>query len=87
MKFSSYCLKSEKKGLLHKFIPVYLSGLYIHIGGRLMREPIIPRRTTKKFEKGAIAVGKVNSLEKTQITKKNKKGAFTLKISFAQNTF
>lgn len=85
MKFSSYCLKSEKKGLLHKFIPVYLSGLYIHIGGRLMREPIIPRRTTKKFEKGAIAVGKVNSLEETSITKKNRKGAYTIKIIFAQN--
>jgi Mitochondrial ribosomal protein (VAR1) len=64
---------------------VYLSGLYIHIGGRLMREPIIPRRTTKKFEKGAIAVGKVNSLEETSITKKNRKGAYTIKIIFAQN--
>lgn len=71
----------------NKFInlPVYLSGLYIHIGGRLMREPIIPRRTTKKFEKGAIAVGKVNSLEETSITKKNRKGAYTIKIIFAQN--
>jgi len=64
---------------------VYLSGLYIHIGGRLMREPIIPRRTTKKFEKGAIAFGKVNSLEETSITKKNRKGAYTIKIIFAQN--
>lgn len=64
---------------------VYLSGLYIHIGGRLMREPIIPRRTTKKFEKGAIALGKVNSLEETSITKKNRKGAYTIKIIFAQN--
>lgn len=71
----------------NKFIPVFISGLYIHIGGRLMREPIIPRITTKKFEKGAISQGKVNSLEKTQITRKNKKGAFTIKITFAQNIY
>ena len=68
-----------------KSIPEFLSGLYIHIGGRLMREPIIPRKTTKKFEKGAIAFGKVNSLEETSITKKNRKGAYTIKIIFAQN--
>ena len=64
---------------------VYLSGLYIHIGGRLMREPIIPRKTTKKFEKGAIATGKVNFVDTARISKKNKKGAYTIKIAFAQN--
>jgi len=62
-----------------------ISGLYIHIGGRLMREPIIPRLTTKKFEKGAIATGKVNLLDSARITKKNKKGAYTIKIAYAQN--
>lgn len=66
-------------------IPAYMSGLYIHIGGRLMREPIIPRKTTKKFEKGAIATGKVNFVDTARITKKNKKGAYTIKIAFAQN--
>ena len=50
-----------------------------------MREPIIPRITTKKFEKGAIATGKINFLEKAQITKKNRKGAYTIKIAYAQN--
>ena len=66
-------------------IPAYISGLYIHIGGRLMREPIIPRKTTKKFEKGAIATGKVNFVDTARISKKNKKGAYTIKIAFAQN--
>jgi len=66
-------------------VPAYISGLYIHIGGRLMREPIIPRKTTKKFEKGAIATGKVNFVDTARITKKNKKGAYTIKIAFAQN--
>ena len=70
---------------LSNYIPVFISGLYIHIGGRLMKEPIIPRITTKKYEKGAIALGKVHSLDKSQITRKNKKGAFTIKITYAQN--
>jgi hypothetical protein len=75
--------QNNNKNLLT--LPVFISGLYVNIGGRLMREPIIPRLTTKKFEKGAIALGKVNNLEETQITKKNKKGAYTIKITFAQN--
>jgi hypothetical protein len=66
-------------------IAAYISGLYIKIGGRLMREPIIPRLTTKKFEIGAIATGKVNFVDSARITKKNKKGAFTIKITYAQN--
>ena len=69
------------------YIPVYISGLYFYIGGRLMREPIIPRITSKKLEKGAISSGKINSLNITQLTKKNRKGAFTLKVSLAQNLF
>lgn len=69
----------------HNFIPAYISGLYIKIGGRLMREPIIPRLTTKKFEIGAIATGKVNLVDSARITKKNKKGAYTIKITYAQN--
>lgn len=78
-------LSSINNQKLSDYIPVFISGLYIHINGRLMREPIIPRLTTKKFEKGAIATGKVSSLDKTQITKKNRKGSFTLNITLAQN--
>jgi len=68
-------------------IPSFLSGLNINIAGRLMREPIIPRKTTKFYEKGATATGKVNYLDVATITKKNKKGAFTIKISSGQNLF
>ena len=50
-----------------------------------MREPIIPRITNKKYEKGAIATGKINNLDISRITKKNKKGAFTIKIIYTQN--
>jgi hypothetical protein len=70
-----------------KFIPTFLSGLNIKIAGRLMGEPIIPRITTKVFGKGAIATGKVNYLDMARITKKNRKGAYTIKITSGQNFF
>jgi hypothetical protein len=69
------------------FIPAFLSGIKIRIGGRLMREPIIPRITTKKFERGASSPGKVNFLDTATINKKNKKGSYTIKISSGQNFF
>jgi len=65
--------------------PAFLSGLNIKIAGRLLREPIIPRLTIKKFEKGASAPGKVNMLDIQRITKKNKKGAFSITITSGQN--
>ena len=68
-------------------IPAFLSGLNIKVAGRLMREPILPRITTKVFEKGAIATGKVNYLDVASITQKNKKGAYTIKIKSGQNFF
>jgi hypothetical protein len=68
-------------------IPTFLSGIKIRIGGRLMREPIIPRISTKKFERGASSPGKVNFLDTANITKKNRKGSYTIKISSGQNFF
>lgn len=70
-----------------KIIPAFLSGLNIKINGRLMGEPIIPRITTKVFNKGASATGKVNFLDVARITKKNRKGAYTIKITSGQNFF
>jgi hypothetical protein len=69
------------------FIPTFLSGIKIRIGGRLMRESIIPRITTKNFERGASSPGKVNFLDTATITKKNRKGSYTIKISSGQNLF
>ena len=52
-----------------------------------MKEALIPRMTTKKYEKGATATGKVNYKDTSTITKKNRKGAYTIKIKTAQNFF
>ena len=69
------------------FIPTYLSGINIRIGGRLMREIDIPRKSQKRFERGARSIGKVNYLDSASITNKNRKGSYTLKISSGQNFF
>jgi hypothetical protein len=69
------------------FKPSYLSGIHIRIGGRLMRESVIPRRTTRIFERGARSIGKVNYLDTSSITNRNRKGSYTLKISTGQNFF
>lgn len=63
----------------------YLSGLNIKISGRLMREPILPRITTKNFEKGSTAIGKINYSDKARFTHRNRKGAFTITIKSGQN--
>jgi hypothetical protein len=67
--------------------PAFLSGLNIKIAGRLMGEPIIPRITRKVYANGASAIGKVNFLDVAKITKKNRKGAYTIKITSGQNFF
>ena len=67
--------------------PAFYSGLNFYINGRTMGEAIIPRMTSKSFEKGATATGKVNFLDKSSITRKNKKGAYTIKVVSAQNFF
>jgi hypothetical protein len=69
------------------FIPTYLSGINIRIGGRLLREALIPRISKKRFERGARSIGKVNYLDSASITNKNRKGSYTLKISSGQNFF
>jgi hypothetical protein len=68
-------------------IPNYISGLNLKIAGRLMREPIIPRLTTKVIIKGASSPGKVNYLDIATITNKNRKGAYTITIKSGQNFF
>nr|YP_010833311.1 ribosomal protein 3 [Agaricus bitorquis]AFP72255.1 ribosomal protein 3 [Agaricus bisporus var. bisporus H97]WFG54058.1 ribosomal protein 3 [Agaricus bitorquis] len=61
-----------------------LSGLTIRIGGRLMRQPIIPKKTVTKFEKGFTAKGKINYLDIASLTHKNRKGAFTITVKSGQ---
>lgn len=63
----------------------YLTGINIKISGRLRREPIIPKVTTKKFEKGFTAKGKINYSQMARFTHRNRKGAFSITIKSGQN--
>jgi len=63
----------------------YLTGINIKISGRLRREPVIPKVTTKKFEKGFTAKGRINYSEMARFTHKNRKGAFSITINAGQN--
>ena len=78
---------SENKIKSVNFIPSYISGVNIRIGGRLLREVVIPRISKKNFERGARSIGKVNYLDSASITNKNRKGSYTLKIFLGQNIF
>jgi len=78
----------NKEYIINNIRPnAFISGLNFYIAGRLMKEPIIPKITTKNFEKGARATGKVNFIDTSSITNKNKKGAFTIKIISGQNFY
>ena len=63
----------------------YLTGLKFKISGRLRREPVIPKVTTKIFEKGFTAKGRINYSEMARFTHKNRKGAFSITINAGQN--
>jgi hypothetical protein len=62
-------------------IPSLLSGIKLRIGGRLMTQRLIPKKTVKTIRKGTLAKGKINFLDEARYTNKNKRGAFTLIIS------
>jgi hypothetical protein len=62
-------------------IPSLLSGLNIRIGGRLLTQRIIPRKTVKTIRKGTLSKGKINFLDESRYTNKNKRGAYTLVVS------
>jgi hypothetical protein len=83
--YNSNIIKSNKAATAKATTAAYLSGLNIKISGRLMREPIIPRITTKKFEKGFTAKGKINYFDLARFTHKNRKGAFTITVKSGQN--
>ena len=63
----------------------FLSGLNININGRLLKDAIVPKNTVKYFERGASAPGKVNYSDTSFITKKNRKGAYNVKVKASQN--
>ena len=86
--------KKEKKSLDSKrqktknkilVVPSFLSGLKIRIAGRLMTQPVIPRRTVYTTFRGTSSKGKINFSDTARFTNKNKRGAYTISITAGQN--
>lgn len=81
--FKSKSNKSEDLRIL----PTFLAGIKLKVAGRLMKEKVIPRKTTKKFSKGSSSIGKINFTDTSRFTSKNRRGAFSITISSSQNFF
>jgi hypothetical protein len=61
----------------------YLSGLNVRLGGRLITEGLRPRFTVKSKQTGTLARVKVQSIEKSRFTGKNKRGAFSFTVTIS----
>lgn len=79
-------LSSTKTNKLN-IIPAFLSGINIKVAGRLLNKRIVPKKTVKTIRRGAVAKGKINSLDVARYTNKNKRGAYSITVSSGQNYF
>ena len=64
-----------------------ITGVYIKLGGRLLRGKIVPRRTVKKIQYGSLARSKSNYITSARITQKNKRGSFSFTVAIGHNFF
>jgi hypothetical protein len=78
----NFNLKGPKKVMV---LPAFLSGMKIRIAGRLLTQRVVPRKTVKTTIRGALATGKVNYSEVARLTKKNKRGAFSITVTSGHN--
>jgi hypothetical protein len=81
-------LKSITKILKkNKFIPSAISGFKFKVGGRLLTQKSVPRKTVKLISSGSLSRSKCLFVETSRFTNKNKKGAFSLTVSIGQRLF
>lgn len=78
----NFNMKGPKKVMV---LPAFLSGMKIRIAGRLLTQRVVPRKTVKTTIRGALATGKVNYSEMARLTKKNKRGAFSITVTSGHN--
>jgi hypothetical protein len=62
-------------------IPSYLSGIKIRLAGRLITQRVVPRFTVQSVQMGSLARGKVNYIDSSRFTHKNKRGAFSFTVT------
>ena len=58
-----------------------IAGIKIKVAGRLLTQRVVPRKTIKIINRGALSRNKTMFIETARFTNKNKRGAFSLTIS------
>jgi hypothetical protein len=69
------------KFIKKKSLPSDLTGIKIRVAGRLLTQRVVPRKTVKIINRGALARCKAMFVETARFTNKNKRGAFSITIS------
>ena len=80
-------IKFENKSYIHTFtatqyslFPSFISGIKVRLGGRTIRQRIVPRKTVQSLQRGTLARTKALYVNKTQISHKTRRGAFTFTV-------
>jgi hypothetical protein len=66
---------------IQKYLSSEISGIKIKVAGRLLTQRVIPRKTIKIINKGALSRNKTMFVETARYTNKNKRGAYSITIS------
>jgi hypothetical protein len=79
--------KTENKSLAGlakgNTFPSLLTGIKVRVGGRLLTQSVIPRRTVSIFQRGCLARGKADFVNTARFTNKNKRGSYSITVSVA----
>lgn len=62
-----------------------VTGIKIKVAGRLAKERIVPKKTVKTIQVGSLSKQRVSFVNSATFTSKNKKGAFSIKISMSHS--
>lgn len=71
----------------YSLIPSFLSGIKIKLAGRLLTQRVKPRYTVKNIQKGTLARGKANFVNRARFTNKNRRGAFSITVTLGHIFF
>lgn len=58
-----------------------ISGVRIKLGGRTFKQRIIPRKTVQQIQRGSLAKDKVKFVEKSRVTGKTRRGAYSFTVT------
>jgi hypothetical protein len=73
----------EQGAIVNKEIASKLTGVKMRISGRLSTQRVVPKRTMKTAYKGSVSKSRFNLVETSTFTGKNRRGAFSVRISLS----